>query len=180
MWRFGVLLTAALVLGAEAQDASCGRDLASISARLNDVCCAGDAADCTGGSARGPRYCSADCAALWNPFYSRCSRFVDASMPALASFSTQCQSQSPAAGSQGAGATFDPDWSDGCGGALFRRHQTFRFVVAESEHVVRTQERSRGAHVQQLATADGAVAKVLGISHAWTPISTTQRPFNSR
>ena len=125
MWRFGGLLTAALLCGAEAQDASCGRDLASISARLNDVCCAGDATDCTGGSARGPRYCSADCAALWNPFYSRCSRFVDASMPNLASFSTQCQSQSPAAGSPG--ATFDPDWSDGCGGAPCKRQQKLSF-----------------------------------------------------
>lgn len=116
MLRFPALLAAELLARAAAQDASCSRDLASLSTRLNDVCCAGDFADCSGGAASAPQSCSAACAALWNPFYSRCTQFIDASLPTLASFAARCQSASPTAGPGVAEPAFDPDWSDGCGG----------------------------------------------------------------
>ena len=112
-----------------AQDANCGRDLVSISTRLNALCCGSDSTACTGVSA--PRGCSAACAGLWNPFYSRCGQFVDASLPDLASFASRCQATASTApaGPEVTDAAFDPDWSDGCGGVFGKQPVALRCVV---------------------------------------------------
>lgn len=114
MLRFFVTLGQLGLVGA--QDANCGRDLVSISTRLNTLCCGSDSTACMGA----PRSCTAACAALWNPYYSRCGHFVDTSLPDLGSFASQCQATSSTlpAGPEVTGMTFDPDWSDGCGGVF--------------------------------------------------------------
>lgn len=81
------LLLLALPQGC-AQDAyaQCPRRLAKLSAHINSVCCS-DGVDCSGAA---PNICTRDCAALWMPFYRRCSDFATTNLGELDAFSHMC------------------------------------------------------------------------------------------
>ena len=67
-------------------DAECAQRLAKLTRHVNSVCCSGGVS-CEGGS---PDTCTADCAALWMPFYRMCSEFAADSLGELAPFSQMC------------------------------------------------------------------------------------------
>lgn len=102
MWRgWGVGSVWLLLEAVVAQDEAalivrCTERLASVSSAVNSACCP-TAAACGGGV---PADCSAACAALWEPFALKCSKFLDGEFPQFSSFTSKCEATSFPAGNE--------------------------------------------------------------------------------
>ncbi len=114
MWRGrGGALAALLLLllllllgGAVAQqvdeaaaNARCTERLGTVSGAVNSACCPTPAV-CAGGV---PADCSDECAAQWEPFALKCSRFLDGEFPQFSAFTSKCEVTSFPAGDERCG-----------------------------------------------------------------------------
>lgn len=69
---------------------SCEASLAVFAARISEECCDRPGM-CVGGV---PQSCNSNCAAMWNPFATRCSNYIAQTRPELASLTSQCAATS--------------------------------------------------------------------------------------
>lgn len=65
---------------------SCQASLEVFATRISEECC-DRPGTCVGGV---PRSCNTNCAAMWNPFATRCSNYIAQTRPELASLTAQC------------------------------------------------------------------------------------------
>jgi hypothetical protein len=87
-----------------AASARCTDRLTSLSSAVNAACCPTPAA-CAGGV---PSDCSEQCAALWEPFALKCSRFLEGEFPQFTAFTSKCE------------VTAFPAGGDRCGEAVWQ------------------------------------------------------------
>jgi hypothetical protein len=79
-------LALALAVPAAAQDAKCAKRLQKLAAHVDHTCCTAGVG-CGSGT---PDRCTPDCAAMWMPFYRKCSAFAAENLGDLQAFSHEC------------------------------------------------------------------------------------------